>query len=42
MHDSRWASVGVDPTKMGIGPVPATKAALAKAGLSLSDPNPDP
>jgi len=32
-----WASVGVDPTKMGIGPVPATKAALAKAGLSLSD-----
>jgi acetyl-CoA acyltransferase 2 len=32
-----WASVGVDPTKMGIGPVPATKAALAKAGLSLGD-----
>jgi len=32
-----WASVGVDPTRMGIGPVPATKAALAKAGLSLSD-----
>jgi len=35
-----WASVGVDPTKMGIGPVPATKAALAKAGLSLGDAHP--
>jgi acetyl-CoA acyltransferase 2 len=32
-----WASVGVEPTKMGIGPVPATQAALAKAGLSLAD-----
>lgn len=28
---------GVDPRIMGIGPVPATKKALAKAGLSLSD-----
>ena len=25
-----YASVGVDPTRMGIGPVPAIKAALAK------------
>lgn len=32
-----WSSVGVEPTKMGIGPVPATKAALAKAGLGLAD-----
>jgi len=29
------ASGGVEPAKMGLGPVPATKAALAKAGLSL-------
>ncbi|MBO8165548.1 MAG: acetyl-CoA C-acetyltransferase [Brevibacillus sp.] len=29
------ASAGVDPSIMGIGPVPATKRALAKAGLSL-------
>ncbi len=28
------ASAGVDPKIMGIGPVPATKKALAKAGLS--------
>jgi acetyl-CoA C-acetyltransferase len=32
-----WGSVGVAPNIMGIGPVPATKAALAKAGLSLRD-----
>jgi acetyl-CoA C-acetyltransferase len=32
-----WASVGVAPDIMGIGPVPATEAALAKAGLRLSD-----
>jgi acetyl-CoA C-acetyltransferase len=30
-----WA--GVEPDLMGYGPVPATKKALAKAGLSLSD-----
>ena len=30
-----YASAGCDPTIMGIGPVPATKAALAAAGLSL-------
>jgi acetyl-CoA C-acetyltransferase len=32
-----WASAGVAPSMMGIGPVPATGAALAKAGLQLSD-----
>ena len=32
-----WGSAGVAPNIMGIGPVPATEAALAKAGLSLSD-----
>ncbi|OBK40805.1 acetyl-CoA acetyltransferase [Mycobacterium sp. 1245111.1] len=32
-----WASAGVAPSIMGIGPVPATEAALAKAGLQLSD-----
>ncbi|MBO8129040.1 MAG: thiolase family protein [Peptococcaceae bacterium] len=31
------ASVGVDPAIMGIGPVPATRKALQKAGLSLDD-----
>ena len=32
-----WGSAGVAPDIMGIGPVPATEVALAKAGLSLSD-----
>lgn len=32
-----WAHAGVDPSIMGIGPVPATKKALAKAGWSLAD-----
>jgi acetyl-CoA acyltransferase 2 len=32
-----WGVVGVDPRVMGIGPVPASKAALAKAGLSIDD-----
>jgi acetyl-CoA acyltransferase len=31
------AVVGVDPAVMGTGPVPATKKALARAGLKLSD-----
>lgn len=31
------AVAGVDPAIMGIGPVPATKKALEKAGLSLAD-----
>jgi acetyl-CoA acetyltransferase family protein len=31
-----WASAGVDPRLMGIGPVPAARLALARAGLDLS------
>jgi len=31
------ASAGVDPTIMGIGPVPATQKALQRAGLSIRD-----
>jgi acetyl-CoA C-acetyltransferase len=32
-----WGAAGVAPHVMGIGPVPATEAALAKADLQLSD-----
>jgi acetyl-CoA C-acetyltransferase len=32
-----WAAAGVAPNVMGIGPVPATEVALAKAGLRLAD-----
>ena len=32
-----WAYAGVEPEIMGIGPVPATRAALQRAGLSLDD-----
>ncbi len=32
-----YASVGVDPKIMGIGPVPAVRKALARAGLQLAD-----
>jgi acetyl-CoA C-acetyltransferase len=32
-----WAVAGVGPEVMGIGPVPATAAALEKAGLTLAD-----
>lgn len=32
-----YAHAGVDPKYMGIGPVPATKLALEKAGLSVND-----
>ena len=31
-----WAVVGVDPTVMGIGPAPAARKALAKAGMQLA------
>ncbi len=31
------ASAGVDPTVMGLGPVPATERALARAGLRTAD-----
>jgi acetyl-CoA acetyltransferase family protein len=30
-----WSVVGVEPSRMGIGPAPAIRAALAKAGLTL-------
>ncbi|MDC5695750.1 thiolase family protein [Intrasporangium calvum] len=32
-----YAFVGVEPEVMGVGPVPATEQALAKAGLSIDD-----
>jgi len=32
-----WASAGVDPRLMGMGPVPASRKALAKAGLTVAD-----
>jgi acetyl-CoA acetyltransferase family protein len=34
---THWASVGVDPTLMGMGPAPATRQALERAGLTLKD-----
>jgi len=34
---THWASVGVEPTLMGMGPAPATRKVLEKAGLSLKD-----
>jgi acetyl-CoA acetyltransferase len=30
-----WAYVGVEPTEMGIGPVPAIRACLERAGVEL-------
>ncbi|MCF6197349.1 MAG: acetyl-CoA C-acetyltransferase [Emcibacter sp.] len=32
-----WATAGVDPSIMGIGPVPASRKALDKAGWTLDD-----
>ncbi len=32
-----YASAGVDPKIMGVGPIPATRKALAKAGLTIND-----
>jgi acetyl-CoA C-acetyltransferase len=32
-----WATCGVDPSVMGIGPAPASRKALDKAGWSLAD-----
>ncbi|MBW4331316.1 acetyl-CoA C-acetyltransferase [Stakelama sp. CBK3Z-3] len=32
-----WASCGVDPSIMGIGPVPASRRALEKAGWKIED-----
>jgi len=39
---AQWLSsgaAGVDPRTMGLGPVPATRKALARAGLSVADLN---
>jgi len=32
-----WATAGVDPAVMGSGPIPASRAALAKAGWKIED-----
>jgi acetyl-CoA C-acetyltransferase len=32
-----WARAGVDPTRLGFGPVPASARALERAGLTLAD-----
>ncbi len=32
-----WATVGVEPSRMGIGPAPAIRKALEKAGMTLAD-----
>ncbi len=32
-----YAHAGVEPKLMGIGPVPAVRAVLARAGLSIAD-----
>jgi acetyl-CoA acetyltransferase family protein len=32
-----WAATGVEPSLMGMGPAPATRHALARAGVSLDD-----
>lgn len=32
-----WATAGVDPEVMGSGPIPASRAALDKAGWSVTD-----
>ena len=37
---ARWvgsAAAGVDPRTMGLGPVPATRKVLARAGLAIDD-----
>ncbi len=34
---AHWAYIGVEPTLMGMGPAPATRLVLKKAGLSLDD-----
>jgi len=34
---THWAYVGVEPTLMGMGPAPATRKVLDRAGLSLQD-----
>src|SRR5215204_4774241 len=34
---THWAYVGVEPTLMGMGPAPATRMVLEKAGISLKE-----
>jgi acetyl-CoA acyltransferase 2 len=34
---THWATVGVDPALMGMGPAPATRLVLQRAGLTLKD-----
>jgi acetyl-CoA acetyltransferase family protein len=34
---THWAYVGVEPTLMGMGPAPATRKVLERAGLTLAD-----
>ena len=34
---AHWAAVGVDPALMGMGPAPATRLVLKRAGLALKD-----
>jgi acetyl-CoA acyltransferase 2 len=34
---THWATVGVEPSLMGMGPAPATQKVLRQAGLSLAD-----
>jgi acetyl-CoA acetyltransferase family protein len=34
---THWASVGVEPSLMGMGPAPATRKVLERAGLALGD-----
>jgi acetyl-CoA acyltransferase 2 len=34
---THWATVGVEPALMGMGPVPATRLALERGGLTLGD-----
>ena len=36
-----WATAGVDPAIMGSGPIPASRAALEKAGWKAERPRPD-
>ena len=34
---SSWGLAGVDPSRMGIGPVPAVEIAMGRAGIALGD-----
>src|SRR6266480_8160162 len=36
-HLAHWAAVAVDPALMGMGPAPATRLVLKRAGLTLND-----